>query len=75
MQDVLADDPIEIYLDRLLVALSGSPRDVRRALAEAELHLYESAASLEASGLRPRRHRPRRCGGWVPPRSPPVRRA
>jgi hypothetical protein len=48
---VLLDDPIEAYLDRLLVALSGSPREIRRTLAEAELHLYESAAELEASGL------------------------
>ena len=47
----MVDDPIEAYLDRLLVALSGSPREIRRALAEAELHLYESAAALEASGL------------------------
>ena len=47
----LVDDPIEAYLDRLLVALSGSPRDVRRTLAEAELHLHESAAELEAAGL------------------------
>jgi hypothetical protein len=47
----MLDDPIEAYLDRLLVALSGSPRDVRRALGEAELHLYESAEGLEASGL------------------------
>lgn len=48
---VTVDDPIEAYLDRLLVALSGGPREVRHALAEAELHLYESAAALEASGL------------------------
>jgi hypothetical protein len=47
----MVEDPIEAYLDRLLVALSGAPHEVRRALAEAELHLYESAASLEASGL------------------------
>jgi hypothetical protein len=47
---VMVDDPIEGYLDRLLVALSGSPREVRRTLAEAELHLHESAAGLEASG-------------------------
>ena len=45
---VMVDDPIEVYLDRLLVALSGSPREVRRTLAEAEFHLYESAAELEA---------------------------
>jgi hypothetical protein len=49
--NVMVDDPIEAYLDRLLVALSGAPREVRRTLAEAELHLYESAAELEASGL------------------------
>jgi hypothetical protein len=48
---VLLDDPIEAYLDRLLVALTGSPREIRRTLAEAESHLYESAAELEASGL------------------------
>jgi hypothetical protein len=48
---LMVDDPIEAYLDRLLVALSGSPRDIRRRLAEAELHLHESAAELEASGL------------------------
>jgi hypothetical protein len=47
----MVDDPIEAYLDRLLVALSGTPREVRRTLAEVELHLYESAARLEASGL------------------------
>ena len=47
----MVDDPIEAYLDRLFVALSGAPRDIRRALAEAEQHLHESAADLEASGL------------------------
>jgi hypothetical protein len=49
--NVMVDDPIEAYLDRLFVALSGTPRQVRLSLAEAELHLYESAAELEASGL------------------------
>ena len=48
---VLVDDPIEAYLDRLFVALSGSPREIRRTLAEAELHLYESAEELESAGL------------------------
>lgn len=38
------DDPIEAYLDQLLVALPGSPRDVRHTLAEVEAHLRESAA-------------------------------
>ena len=45
---VMADDPIEAYLDRLFAALSGTPRQIRRTLAEAELHLYESAEALEA---------------------------
>ena len=47
----MVDDPIEAYLDRLFTALSGPPRAIRHALAEAELHLYESASELEASGL------------------------
>jgi len=48
---VLVDDPIEAYLDRLFVASSGTPRQIRRTLAEAELHLYESAQALEDEGL------------------------
>ena len=48
---VTADDPIDAYLDRLFVALSGTPRQIRRSLAEAELHLHESAEELEATGL------------------------
>jgi hypothetical protein len=48
---VAFDDPIEAYLDRLFVALSGTPREIRRTLAEAELHLHESAEALEAAGL------------------------
>lgn len=49
----MVDDPIEAYLDRLLVVLKGQPREIRRTLAEAELHLYDSAADLEAAGLSP----------------------
>ena len=37
-------DPIEDYLDRLLVSLSGSPRQVRHTLAEVEAHLRDAVA-------------------------------
>lgn len=36
------DDPIERYLDELLVELRGSPRAVRRVLAETEAHLRDA---------------------------------
>lgn len=36
------DDPIEVYLDQLLVELRGSPRMVRRVLAESEAHLRDA---------------------------------
>jgi hypothetical protein len=39
---VSVDDPIESYLDDLLVHLRGSPRTVRRVLAEAEAHLRDA---------------------------------
>jgi hypothetical protein len=48
---VSGDDPIEAFLDRLLGALSGTPREIRRTLAEAEAHLHDSAAALQAGGL------------------------
>jgi hypothetical protein len=48
---VTDDDPIEAYLDRLLPALSGTPREIRRTLSEAEAHLHDSAAALQAGGL------------------------
>jgi hypothetical protein len=43
------DDPIERYLDELLVQLRGSPRQVRRMLSETEAHL----ADLVADGATP----------------------
>lgn len=46
-------DPIEDYLDELLLRLHLPPRDVRRLLAETEAHLRESAAGLQASGTTP----------------------
>ncbi|MEA2493159.1 MAG: hypothetical protein QOJ29_1070 [Thermoleophilaceae bacterium] len=39
------DEAIERYLDELLVQLRGSPRTVRRVLAEAESHLHEAVAA------------------------------
>ncbi len=47
------EEPIESYLDALLLALPGSPRRVRRNLTEAEAHLHESAAARAAAGLDP----------------------
>ena len=44
-------DPVEDYLDRLFVTLSGSPRQVRHTLAEVEAHLRDAAAEGVAAGL------------------------
>jgi hypothetical protein len=44
-------DPVEDYLDRLLVSLNGSPRQVRHTLAEVEAHLRDAAAEGMAAGL------------------------
>lgn len=44
-------DPVEDYLDRLLVTLSGSPRRVRHTLAEVEAHLRDAVAEGVAAGL------------------------
>lgn len=46
-----ADGPIEPYLDELLERLHGRPRDVRRALHEAEDHLYTHADAAAAAGM------------------------
>lgn len=45
------DELIEAYLDELLLALRGRPRDARRLLAEAEGHLRESVAAGVDAGL------------------------
>ncbi|MDQ1394195.1 MAG: hypothetical protein QOF30_3172 [Acidimicrobiaceae bacterium] len=45
------DSPVEVYLDRLLAAAPGSPRDVRALLSEAESHLRDATAEGMASGL------------------------
>lgn len=44
------DGPIENYLDDLLGRLSGRPSEVRRALREAEDHLYSDADARVAAG-------------------------
>ncbi|MEY2521814.1 MAG: hypothetical protein QOJ66_379 [Ilumatobacteraceae bacterium] len=51
MSQYFDDDPIEVYLDRLLVALPGSPRHVRQTLAEVEAHLRDSAERARHDGL------------------------
>jgi len=50
-RDFAADDPIEAYLDQVLVSLPGSPRQVRHTLAEIEAHLLDAAAAAQADGL------------------------
>ena len=45
------DDPVESYLDEVLSCSPGSPRQVRRTLAEVEAHLAESAQALQVGGL------------------------
>ncbi|HUZ25399.1 MAG TPA: permease prefix domain 1-containing protein [Streptosporangiaceae bacterium] len=46
-----AADPVEDYLDRLLLTLGGSPRQVRHTLAEVEAHLHDAVAAGIAAGL------------------------
>jgi MYXO-CTERM domain-containing protein len=44
-------DLVEEYLDRLLVSLAGSPRQVRHTLAEVEAHLRDAVGEGIAAGL------------------------
>ncbi len=44
------DGPVEEYLDRLLLTLGGSPRQVRHTLAEVEAHLHDAVAEEMAAG-------------------------
>ena len=46
-----AGTPIEDYLDELLVASTGDPRQVRSLLAETEAHLHDATAEGMANGL------------------------
>lgn len=45
------DEPIEDYLDALLLRLRVPPRDTRRMLTEAEAHLRDAADAAEHRGL------------------------
>jgi hypothetical protein len=62
-------DLIEDYLDRLLVSLTGSPRQIRHTLAEVEAHLRDAVAEGVAAGLPERTAQARALGqiGPVPP--------
>jgi hypothetical protein len=44
------DGPVEDYLDRLLLTMGGSPRQVRHTLAEVEAHLHDAVAEEMAAG-------------------------
>jgi hypothetical protein len=46
-------EPVEEYLDKLLLTLSGPPRQVRRTLAEVEAHLHDAVAEEMAAGKSP----------------------
>ena len=54
MRDVPAEstgaEPVEDYLDRLMLTLSGPPRHVRHTLAEVEAHLHDAVAAELAVG-------------------------
>lgn len=44
-------EPVEEYLDRLLLTISGPPRYVRRTLAEVEAHLHDAVSDEMSRGL------------------------
>src|SRR5258708_37028609 len=44
-------EPLEAYLDGLLLTLPGSPREVRHTLTELEAHLHDAVAEGIAAGL------------------------
>lgn len=46
-----AEERIQAYLDQVLLAARGGPREARGLLAEVEEHLRESVAALSAEGL------------------------
>lgn len=47
----IADERVEAYLDRVLLAARGRPREIRRTLAEVESHLRDAVAAGLAEGL------------------------
>ena len=44
-------EPVQDYLDKLLLTLTGSPRSIRHTLAEVEAHLQDAVAEGLAAGL------------------------
>src|SRR5258708_28300470 len=44
------NEPLEAYLDGLLLTLPGSPREVRHTLTEVEAHLHDAVAEGVAAG-------------------------
>ncbi|HEY6278295.1 MAG TPA: permease prefix domain 1-containing protein [Streptosporangiaceae bacterium] len=46
-----ADEPVQEYLDKLLLTLTGSPRHIRYTLAEVEAHLQDAVAEGLTAGL------------------------
>jgi two-component system, OmpR family, sensor kinase len=66
-------DMIEDHLDRLLVSLTGSPRQIRHTLAEVEAHLRDAVAEGIAAGLPEQTAQAQALGriGPVPPAAGP----
>jgi len=50
-QAPLSGEPVQEYLDKLLLTLTGSPRYIRCTLAEVEAHLQDAVAEGLAGGL------------------------
>jgi hypothetical protein len=46
-----ASEPVQEYLDKLLLTITGSPRYIRYTLAEVEAHLQDAVAEGLAAGL------------------------
>lgn len=44
-------EPVEEYLDKLLLTISGAPRQVRQTLAEVEAHLHDAVSEEMSRGL------------------------
>ncbi len=44
-------DPVEDYLDQLLLTLTGTPRRIRHTLSEVEAHLDDAVAAGRSAGL------------------------
>lgn len=48
---MIEGEAVEVYLDRLLLTLPGTPREVRHTLAEVEAHLHDAVVEGLAAGL------------------------